>query len=82
MALGRKSTLITRREKLDGEDLNRHKTKSRPGCDHERLAAREAEIDYHLGIHGHRLTIEQVWLVAPLFHGLNRGRRQHGMPTD
>src|SRR5580704_13011722 len=97
LALGRrKHPFPASGQYKDGEDLNRHKSKPSQsqaatavtGCSaglrigNRLLAAVQAEIDNYLGLNRYRLSIEQVRLVAPLFHGLDCGRGQHGMPAD
>jgi hypothetical protein len=41
-----------------------------PGA--ESLASGQAKVHNHLGLHGHWLAVEQVWLRTPLFHGFDR----------
>src|SRR5436309_10247326 len=46
------------------------------------LASSQGEVHLHLCLNFDRLSIEEVRFVLPLFHGLNRSRCQHRMPTD
>src|SRR2546423_11909797 len=46
------------------------------------LAPGEGKVNLHLRIDFDRLSVQQVGLVLPLLHGLDRGRCQHRMPAD
>src|SRR5512146_660930 len=46
------------------------------------LSARQREVHHYLGVHCHWFTVQHVGLVAPLLHGFNCSRGQHGMSAD
>src|SRR5580700_6259177 len=46
------------------------------------LAPGEGEVHLYLGLNLDRFTVQQVGLILPLFHGLDRGRSQHRVSAD